>query len=87
MFMLMFGTFVSAGFADLGTQGADRFGKFAAPRHKGRGGSANLGTIDIQRDTTSHGFRIGFLQASDGAVIAGGGTVATGSNTTLILGM
>jgi hypothetical protein len=81
----MFGAFTAAGIADLGTQGAYRFGKLAASCHEGGGETADVGAVQIELNTAQHHLHLVFLQARRSTMAAGGGTLITGIYTGLEL--
>jgi hypothetical protein len=77
--------FVCAGFAHRGAEGARRTVVCAAARHEGDGQAANLGAIDVERDAAGHRFGVRLLQASDGAVVTGIGTLVASFDAGLMV--
>lgn len=68
---LMFGAFIAAGFAHLGTKLAKRSCHFTAARHISCCKPADLRAIDVQGNTPCHHFYILLLQTGCGTIVTG----------------
>ena len=80
-------TLGGAAMAHLRAKAADVCGMFAAACEEAGGGPANLGAIEIERNTACHGFHVILLQAGRGAVVTRVGTGIAGVNTALEIGL
>lgn len=68
---LVLGALVTARLADVGTQGADSPGMFAATGHCRRSQRADLRAIHVQRNAPRHHLDVLLLQAGSRAMVAG----------------
>lgn len=73
--------FSSTGSAHLGAKRARRLHVVVAARDRRRGKAAHIGAFQVKRDATNHGFGVLLLQASTGALKAGGGTFVARKKT------
>lgn len=76
-------TFFGAGAAQLGAQPAKVGGMSAGARHQSSSRPADLGAINVQRDTAGHGFYVLFLETGGGADVAGVGAGVAGIDAAL----
>ncbi|WP_422822690.1 hypothetical protein [Vreelandella maris] len=84
MLGIVFGTLITARFANISAYSADVLGVFTPLGHEGSCQAANLRALAIQTDTLSHHFHIIFLQAGSSARITINGADITRFNTRLI---
>lgn len=68
------GALSGASFTHLGAKGTHRLHVLVAARDRRRGKTAHIGAFHVQRDATNHCFGVLLLNASAGALKAGGGT-------------
>ena len=68
---------LSAGPADLGTKGTERFSVLTFPAHQGGSQRTDVRAITVKLDASSHHFHVILTQASRGARFAHQGTVRT----------
>jgi len=78
---VVLGALVTARLTDVGTQGADSPGMFAATGHCRRSQRADLRAIHVQRNAPRHRLDVLLLQTGSRAVIAGNNTSVAGFNT------
>jgi hypothetical protein len=81
----MFRAFVAARLAHLGACLAYGAGQLASSCHVADRKTADLCAIHVQGNTACHGFRIGLLQAGDGAIVTRDGTAVASVDTRLEL--
>jgi hypothetical protein len=82
--LIMFGTFVTTGLADIGADCAQLFGRLTIHTHYLCRCITDCGTFHIQLDAAGHHFYISFLQAGRCAVVANGCAAQAGIDTALI---
>ena len=79
----MLSTFVGAGLADVGAQGAELGRELTAARHEARRQAADLGAVDVGRNAARHHLDIVFAKAGSGALVTGERTRIAGVDTFL----
>ena len=83
----MLAAFLAAGVTEVGAQAAEGRGHLAVARYEAGGHPAQLGAIDIERDTARHHLRGIFVQAGAGTAVAGIGAGVARVDARLVSGV
>ena len=82
---VVFGTFVAAGLANIGTECADCLGMGATSGHGSGSKHTNLGAVHIQRDALDHHLDVSLVQTGSCAMVTGHGAGAASFNAGVVL--